>query len=63
MIITWTDTNMDKHEIDLSKAVVVEVNGISLSSNKDGSLSINTKNAIEIKPSVQNSITVKDVKR
>ena len=35
MIVHWRDTDFKTHEIDLSHAVDIEVNGIKINSNGD----------------------------
>jgi hypothetical protein len=59
MRIIWTDTNLKKHELDLSKAVSVKIDAVSLSKiSADGGITVTTDDVILIKPLASNTVFI-----
>lgn len=59
MKIIWRDTSLESHEIDLTNAVDVKINGIAISIDNEY-LDIRTNHNLVVKPSAANSIKVKE---
>ena len=60
MNIIWRDTDLKTHEIDLSNAVDVKIDGVALSLNGARGVRISTDNRIKILPIAANAIEVSE---
>jgi hypothetical protein len=60
MKIIWRDTDLKTHEIDLSNAVDVKIDGVALSINNGKGVRISTDNRIKILPIAANAIEVSE---
>lgn len=60
MKIIWRDTDLKTHEIDLTNAVDVKIDGVALSVNKTRGVRISTNNRIRVSPLAANAIEVSE---
>lgn len=59
MKIIWRDTDLKKHEIELTNAVDVKIDGIAFSLNGGNGIRIHTDDPISVFPVASNAIVVK----
>lgn len=62
MRIQWKDTDLKTHEVDLSRAVLVRINGIAISTEKGdpNSITIRTDGPLQITTKHGNCISITD---
>ena len=62
MKIIWRDTDLKKHEIDLTNAVDVKIDGVAVSLNNSEGIRIHTDNPLQIHPIAVNYVVIKETK-
>lgn len=60
MKIIWRDTDLKTHEIDLTNAVDVKIDGVALALNEGKGIRISTSNPIKVRPMASNTIIVSE---
>jgi len=63
MKIIWRDTDLKTHEIDLTNAVDVKINGISISLSGDKAIRISTDSTLKVMPLAANAIVIQEDNR
>ncbi len=60
MKITWRDTELKTHEVDLSNAVDVKINGFRITENREEhAIQISVDQQIVVEPRASNMILIK----
>lgn len=60
MKIIWRDTELKTHEIDLTNAVDMKIDGITISLINGEGIRINTDNILKIIPVANNAVLIKE---
>lgn len=60
MKIIWRDTDLKKHEMDLTNAVDVKIDGVAFSLNDGKGIRIHTDNTLCVFPIASNAIVIKE---
>ena len=60
MKIIWRDTDLKTHTIDLTNAVDVKIDGVSIALNKGKGIRVITDNKIVIIPVAANAVMIKE---
>ena len=62
MKIIWIDIELNTHEIDLTNAVDVKIDGMSISLNGGDGIRIGCDNPLKIIPIASNAVLIKEDK-
>lgn len=60
MKIIWRDTDLKTHEVDLTNAVDVKIDGVALSLNEGKGIRVSTDNRILVMPMASNAVMIKE---
>ena len=60
MKIIWRDTDLKTHTIDLTNAVDVKIDGVSVSLNESKGIRVSTDNRILVMPMAANAVMIKE---
>ena len=60
MKIIWRDKDLKTHTIDLTNAVDVKIDGVSVSLNESKGIRVSTDNRILVMPMAANAVMIKE---
>ena len=60
MKITWRDTNLKTHTIDLTNAVDIKIDGVAVTLNEGKGIRVSTDNRILVMPMASNAVMIKE---
>jgi len=60
MKIIWRDTDLTKHEINLTNAVDVKIDGIAIQLSSKGGIKIQSDEQLQVLPIASNCVHVKE---
>lgn len=60
MKIIWRDADLETHTIDLTNAVDVKINGVSVSLNEGKGIKVSADNRIVVMPIASNAVMIRE---